>query len=827
MENIPVKIIRSRRKTLGLQIDRDGSVIARAPLRMPEKEILSFVSEKSDWIRKHQQQLVQARDNIGTEKLTRADLERLCQEAMRVIPPKVAHYAKLIGVTYGRITIRNQKTKWGSCSSLGNLNFNRLVSQLRNFYSGDPAFQVQLDSYQRCIIVRGTAIQHEAVEKLIEEIREGGMADSDAYLQTYTVKNSSAYSALYSVFYELGSDIDMYRDSTGKLIVFGREDDHKLVQNVLELLAEEETELAIFPLTYVDSQTAQQVFSMIETDGTYADVRYDANSNQLFVRATPNLLEEIRRVLIQMGEKELEKMKPFATTSKSGAVSTNGKRFYLRDNDKRQRQLKDDEAATEGRIDIKDLEHLDVEKTAATEPTEPTETQGNVAQGAAPKLQIKENSGQIRTVTIDGGNTSEIIDAAIKQWKRDNPVKVVQGDGGIVQTKEAEANSVEQTQPAPAPAVEPAPAPTPAPAPAVEPAPAQAPAPTNANAAAIWSPILYAVARNLVSPKMIAFGALVDAQAQQEAEAPQNTEAPQEAKGETNQESQTRATQVEGAVPQAPGVYVVVNPDGSILLSSSDENALEEFQRNLTNVVEEMKTQYEANRAQAELAAPQDATTNESGVENDEENNAPLVATTAPSDDPESPKYLSYMTEENLAKARERVLLESRQYTVYKIENVGVSQIVPRLQTYLADRISANRQRGQYGYGYGYEYVYSNYGSGINMRTISNATPLTFQPDVALNTLMVYGSKADRDAVGAMIVLLDDVDLFPQPITKPYKIRVENTSAMRMAQQVLKIRPYQRQSAKLRQTLVLHRKLPQLLKAVLRVHILLTKTLQL
>ena len=143
------------------------------------------------------------------------------------------------------------------------------------------------------------------------------------------------------------------------------------------------------------------------------------------------------------------------------------------------------------------------------------------------------------------------------------------------------------------------------------------------------------------------------------------------------------------------------------------------------------------------------------------------------------------MTEENLAKARERVLLESRQYTVYKIENVGVSQIVPRLQTYLADRISANRQRGQYGYGYGYEYGYSNYGSGINMRTISNATPLTFQPDVALNTLMVYGSKADRDAVGAMIVLLDDVDLFPQPITKPYKIRVENTSAMRMAQQVL------------------------------------------
>ncbi len=122
------EVIRSKRKTLSLQITPDGRVIARAPLRMKQKDIDAFISEKSDWIEKHLQKLQVAQERQGTaEKLTAADIQKLAQEALQYIPPRVAYYAKIVGVDYGRITIRNQKTKWGSCSGKGNLNFNCLL----------------------------------------------------------------------------------------------------------------------------------------------------------------------------------------------------------------------------------------------------------------------------------------------------------------------------------------------------------------------------------------------------------------------------------------------------------------------------------------------------------------------------------------------------------------------------------------------------------------------------------------------------------------------------------------------------------------------------
>lgn len=117
------EIIRSSRKTLALEITRDGLVKVRAPYRISRAEIQEFVTSKEAWILKHLKRIEQNKAS-QPEPLSAQELKMLGQKALQVLPKKVEYYAAKIGVTYGTITIRNQKTRWGSCSSKGNLNFN-------------------------------------------------------------------------------------------------------------------------------------------------------------------------------------------------------------------------------------------------------------------------------------------------------------------------------------------------------------------------------------------------------------------------------------------------------------------------------------------------------------------------------------------------------------------------------------------------------------------------------------------------------------------------------------------------------------------------------
>ena len=127
---LSVLLVRSSRKTLAVQIRADGTVIARAPLRMPKDRILCFLSEKASWIRM-QQGKTQEREKMRQQAcihLDAAQEKELRERAKSVLAQRTAYFARQVGVTYGRITVRDQKTRWGSCSQTGNLNFNfRLI----------------------------------------------------------------------------------------------------------------------------------------------------------------------------------------------------------------------------------------------------------------------------------------------------------------------------------------------------------------------------------------------------------------------------------------------------------------------------------------------------------------------------------------------------------------------------------------------------------------------------------------------------------------------------------------------------------------------------
>ena len=122
---IDYELIRSRRKSLAVEVKGDGRVIVRAPLWMSRLAVRAFVEHSRAWIEKRQREIA-ARP--PSEKLTEEKLRLLVRQARQQITRSAEYYAPLVGVDYERIAIRKQRTKWGSCSSKGNLNFNCLLA---------------------------------------------------------------------------------------------------------------------------------------------------------------------------------------------------------------------------------------------------------------------------------------------------------------------------------------------------------------------------------------------------------------------------------------------------------------------------------------------------------------------------------------------------------------------------------------------------------------------------------------------------------------------------------------------------------------------------
>ncbi len=162
------KLVRAKRRTIALIIERDGSLTVRAPMRAPQILIHQFIREKADWITRAREKIksiviIPAKQYVDGEtflflgssfnlKLVKPQRPSLQfdngftlshtaqpkgeltftnwykKQAHEIISKRVNHYAQKYNFTPKHVKITSAKTRWGSCSSNGSLNFTwRLV----------------------------------------------------------------------------------------------------------------------------------------------------------------------------------------------------------------------------------------------------------------------------------------------------------------------------------------------------------------------------------------------------------------------------------------------------------------------------------------------------------------------------------------------------------------------------------------------------------------------------------------------------------------------------------------------------------------------------
>lgn len=132
MFSVEYNIVRSNRKTYSISLDEFGTILIRTPLYTTDYDVERIIVEKQYWITNHLIKLKERQRNKPVNNYTEAQYlaikKRYIDAAKEYIPKRIAYfvsqYSSLIPNSYNRIAVRDQKTRWGSCSSNGTLSFN-------------------------------------------------------------------------------------------------------------------------------------------------------------------------------------------------------------------------------------------------------------------------------------------------------------------------------------------------------------------------------------------------------------------------------------------------------------------------------------------------------------------------------------------------------------------------------------------------------------------------------------------------------------------------------------------------------------------------------
>jgi len=114
---------RSRVKYVRLAIESDGSIVITAPKLYPLFLIRTYIIQQFDWTKENIKKREDS-NSILSIKHSKKEIKEYSERTRVLVLNKLECYTQIYSVEYNRISIRNQKTRWGSCSSKKNLNFN-------------------------------------------------------------------------------------------------------------------------------------------------------------------------------------------------------------------------------------------------------------------------------------------------------------------------------------------------------------------------------------------------------------------------------------------------------------------------------------------------------------------------------------------------------------------------------------------------------------------------------------------------------------------------------------------------------------------------------
>ncbi len=129
--DITVKIYKSARaKQMRISVHRDGSVRATRPARLAMRDLLVFLESNIAWVTERLRYLAILPPIVRSARHSKAEKARLTAQAKAFAVQRLQHFNQSYSFTYNRIAIRDQKTRWGSCSKKGNINFNYRIALL-------------------------------------------------------------------------------------------------------------------------------------------------------------------------------------------------------------------------------------------------------------------------------------------------------------------------------------------------------------------------------------------------------------------------------------------------------------------------------------------------------------------------------------------------------------------------------------------------------------------------------------------------------------------------------------------------------------------------